>query len=49
VVDAVSAVGCVTVADAVIVHPFASVTVTVYVFAPSDDAVDPVPPDGDQL
>ena len=43
---AVNAVGCVTVVVAVRVQPLASVTVQVYVPAASDDAVDPVPPDG---
>jgi hypothetical protein len=38
--------GCVIVAVAVAVHPFASVTVTVYEPAMSVFAVAPVPPDG---
>ena len=47
VVDATSSVGSVTVALVVIVHPFASVTVTVYAPALSPLAVAAVPPDGD--
>jgi hypothetical protein len=45
-VVAVSAVGCVTVVDAVVVHPFASVTVTVYPPAVRPVAEEPVPPEG---
>jgi hypothetical protein len=45
---AVSAVGCVTVVIAVAVHPFASVTVTVYVPAVSELALALVPPVGVQ-
>jgi hypothetical protein len=43
---AVSAVGCVTVADAVVVQPWESVTVQVYVPADKFEAVAPVPPLG---
>ena len=49
VIFAVTCVGCVMVAVAVRVHPFASVTVTVYVPFASPVAVAPVPPDGAQL
>ena len=45
-VVAVTAVGCPITAVAVLVHPFASVTVTVYVPAASALAVVPVPPLG---
>jgi hypothetical protein len=48
-VVALSTVGCVTVVDAVVVQPFASVIVTVYVPAVSALALAPVPPLGDQL
>jgi hypothetical protein len=37
VIVAVNAEGCVIVTDAVVVHPFASVTVTLYVPAPIDE------------
>jgi hypothetical protein len=48
--DAVNAdAGCVTVVVAVAVHPFASVTVTVYVLAASPVAVAALPPEGAQL
>jgi hypothetical protein len=46
-VVAVNAVGCVTVVDAVVVHPFASVTVAVYAPALRAVADAEEPPDGD--
>jgi hypothetical protein len=45
-VVAVTAVGCVKVTLAVVLHPFASVTVTVYDPAINPVAVAPVPPEG---
>jgi hypothetical protein len=46
VADAASTGGSVIVTDAVVVHPFASVTVTVYDPAINPVAVAPVPPVG---
>jgi hypothetical protein len=46
---AVTCVGCVIFAVVVRVHPFASVTVTVYVPLANPDTVAPVPPDGAQV
>lgn len=45
--DPLSELGCDTVAEAVVVHPLASVTVAVYVPAARPEAVADVPPDGD--
>ncbi len=45
--DPLSELGWDTVAEAVVVHPFASVTVAVYVPAARPEAVADVPPDGD--
>lgn len=47
-VASVSAEGEVMVNDCELIHPFASVTVHVYVPAARFDAVDAFPPEGDQ-